>query len=261
MFKNMWENAKYDVSKIKYSWSKVTIGEWQKFMKLRRDFIKKAKDKSMGSLDFNLAQIEHDNTVLAIFSGMDADYWDNVDIAYRNNALTKLKFLSSEMPEINIKSSYKIGDIKYNVDMSQENFMRNSIASLMTSQYISLMEQYNDSPDEYTRAMNLHIEMSIICIPKGKVYGEGDYNAFTVSEHLKENMTIDIASSISKFFFLKWTSLITAMEGYLKKQLHKEMKKKITDQKKLAELKEMLNRIERLSRQMDLCHDGGGHIM
>lgn len=186
--------------KIKNSWKEITIGEYTQIIGI-------LKDDSLDELEIN-------NYLLSILSGLDIKQIRQLTISEYSSFLKALDFLKSE-PSAKIKKQYIINGNKYNSVLK--------LGNVTTGQYMDLQTL---SKDYESTIENMSKILSIFLIPDGKKYGE--YDLTSVANEIETYFNIEDAVSLTFFFSLLNQRLLAASLLYLEKmkmKAEKELKK------------------------------------
>lgn len=134
--------------------------------------------------------------------------------------IDSLKFLKEAVPVEKLKSTYKIKDTVYKLDIDLD--------KITTAQYLDYL-QYSKNKNDIAKLV------SVFFIPKGKKYNEG-YNKLEVIKDIEENLDIVTVNSIA--FFLQ-----KQIRNYLKGLI-------VCSVKKLKKQNKPYNQLQTLYRLM-----------
>ncbi len=135
--------------------------------------------------------------------------------------VNEMKFLSTKVPKVKLKSTYQLGNNTYT--------LKKDLRNLTVAQWIDFQNFLKDGGGDTDNYANL---LSIFFFPKGETeYGE-NYDIEQVRQDINNHLSIAEAMSISSFFLL-WRkmslllSLLYTKKQTLKAPLTKEQKKKV----------------------------------
>ena len=186
--------------KIKNNWNEININDYTQIIGI-------IKDDELDELEMN-------NYLLSVLSGLDIKEIRSLSIVEYSNCLKALDFLKTE-PSNKIKKQYIINGKKYNSVLKLD--------KVSTGQYIDLQ---NLSKDYESTIENMSKILSIFLIPDGKKYG--DYDRDEVINDIEYHFNIRDAVSLTFFFSLLNQRLSVASLLYLdlmKKKAETKLKK------------------------------------
>jgi hypothetical protein len=199
---------------IKNKYSEVTINEYLQIIDVLQSNELEEIDKIVG--------------IVSILSSLDVDIIQSIPITDFQILAKEILFINNPIDKIKLLDTYQINGVHYVVTY---NFQK-----LNVQQYIDLQYLINKDITE-----NIHKLLSLFFIPakeKKTIYGKryvalkyGKYDIEQVSNDLLNHLTIDIANSLTLFFYQQTKILIDHTQRYLIYQLKKLMKQNKIDKK------------------------------
>lgn len=188
---------------IKNKWSEITINEYIQIIGI-------LKDESLDELEIN-------NYLLSILSGLDIKDVRKLSIQEYNNFLKASEFLKKQ-PSTKLKKSYIINNKKYNTTLK--------LSKVNTGQYMDLQEL---TKDYESTIENISKILAIFLIPDGKEYG--DYDILEVANEIENYFNIEDAVTLTFFFSNLKKKLLIVSLLYLEK-MKKKAEKNLNKKKK-----------------------------
>lgn len=196
----------------------LTLGKYYELMEL---------DKEGDDIDLVVEMI-------SILSDMDESEVLNLPISQFHELVRKLDFIKDK-PKLlkKLPNSIIINGNKYNIlkDATQ----------MTAGQYIDYKELAKDM-DSIEK--NLPLILAVFIVPDGKKYSDG-YDIYELSEELKDNISFELAASISNFFFMQSESYSNNILTYLEWTLRK-MKRKTRNKEVKMKMTEAISEIRKL---------------
>lgn len=181
---------------IANNWNEVSISLWQDIQEILKDEYTDPIDKNVKlvGLLYDIPDEEAYDTELNEFSEMlDGIAW-----------LGKEPIIPQPSP------AYMINGVKYNVCLNQQ--------KIKTAQYIDFKSFNTDVPK------NIHLILACLLIPEGHDYNDG-YDIEKVQRDILEEMRIDHALALTRFFFLQYIGLTVSSLQSLRRILKRQMRK------------------------------------
>jgi len=187
------------------SWDGITVGKFQELYPVL---------ESDGKL------VERVPAMISVLSGVPLEDVKKISLNDYKTISKSLKFLDELETLRDIKDDFKVGKVKYAIDLD--------INNMSGAQYMDFMHFLNECKGESSLVMrNLHNLLSCVIIEKkrkGFKWIKGEYDGSTIEERrklIKEVMPISLAFPIAVFFWNLWEQLTRDMEDYGKNKLKK----------------------------------------
>lgn len=243
---------------LKTSWEDVTIGEFQDLMKAINIF--KGLDSVNGDIE-----IDFQVKLLEILSNKNADFFYSGHFhgsEWNSSVQSVLSLLKDPPKRSEVKTTYEVAGFKFNISKTISKLSQATIKELKAIQYIDLLYIHSQKKNvnNIKECELLHKELSILMIPEGKEYGEKGFDIEWSQEHLRNNLNICDALSVSNYFLKLFQTLTTTIERSLEQTLKHQIRK-IKDPEKRACLMEQMKNLDNFRYQMGSRSGGAGSII
>lgn len=203
------------------------------------------KYQQLREIDVDCSEEDIMVQIMSILSDMDEDAIMNLPLVEFNAMVRKTAFLK-EKPKLTKR-------LPNTLTIHNQRFTLLKDASKMSAGAYIDYKSYIKKPEDIEK--NLALILTTVLIPEGaKAYADG-YDTFELAEEFKKYIGIELALSISNFFFTQLTTYSKNTLTYLELVLKKMSRSKTVDKETMEKMKEA-QRECRLLR--DSLIDGSG---